>query len=75
MCADAGDIDAFISDAYSTPVDTCSGTEWVGDFFPDQSFAAFTGVGIAGTWEIRASDDYINDGGTLDVGCVTIVPQ
>jgi len=75
MCGDAGTIDARIADVHTTPVNTCSGSSWIGNFSPDQSFSAFIGTAIAGTWEIRASDDYINDGGTLSSGCVTITPQ
>src|SRR5690606_20468068 len=34
-CGEMGNIDAFIADAYTTPVNTCTGGAWLGNFAPN----------------------------------------
>ena len=59
----------FTQDAVTGIQEVCPGgstTPIVGDYRPNQSLEAFYGLDVNGIWELRITDQYFEDGGTLN---------
>lgn len=66
-------VDALFSDEAANPAETsCSNTTGLttGPYSPDQTFSAFDGTTLSGTWTITARDPESGFPGTLDEWCL-----